>query len=95
VFFGIGVPLKYCKTNENCMNIIVYQNKWVIERAYKMVRPNMKDGYLTLRSILSLNNPQNSEMWKYKVDMLKIIIIIIGYTLNNFIALFTTFTILQ
>jgi hypothetical protein len=41
--------------------------------------------YLTLRSISSLNNPQNSEMKiceKYEVDMLKIIII--GYTLNNF-----------
>jgi len=27
-----------------------------------MVRPNMKDGYLTLRLVLSLNNPQNNEM---------------------------------
>jgi hypothetical protein len=45
--------------------------------------------YLTLTSISSLNNPpQNSEMKiceKYGVDMLKIIIIIIGYTLHNFI----------
>jgi hypothetical protein len=35
----------------------------------------------------SLNNPQNSEkkiLWKYEVDMLKIIIIIIGYILKNF-----------
>ncbi len=44
--------------------------------------------YLTWRSVLSLNNPQNSEMKffeKYEVDMLKIIIIIIiGYILNNF-----------
>jgi len=41
----------------------------------------------TLRSVLSLNNPQNIEMnfcKKYEVDMLKIIIIIIAYTLNNF-----------
>ncbi len=41
----------------------------------------------TLRSVWSLNNPQNSEMKiceKYEVDMLKIIIIFIGYTLNNF-----------
>jgi hypothetical protein len=36
---------------------------------------------------MSLNNPQNSEMKiceKYEVDMLKIIIIIIGYILNKF-----------
>ncbi len=41
----------------------------------------------TLRLVLSLNNPQNSEMKiceKYEVDMLKITIIIIGYILNNF-----------
>jgi hypothetical protein len=41
--------------------------------------------YLTLRSVLSLNNPQNSEMnfcEKYEVDMLKTIIIIISYILN-------------
>jgi hypothetical protein len=34
-------------------------------------------------------NPQNSEMnfsWKYEGDMLKIIIIMMGYTLNNFIT---------
>jgi hypothetical protein len=43
--------------------------------------------YLSLRSVSSLNNPQNSEMKyceKYEVDMLKIIIIIIGYIQNNF-----------
>ncbi len=43
--------------------------------------------YLILRSVSSLNNPQNSEMKfceKYEADMLKIIIIIIAYTLNNF-----------
>jgi hypothetical protein len=48
---------------------------------------HQKMEYLTLRSVSSLNNPQNSEMnflWKYEVDMLKIIIIIISYTLNNF-----------
>ncbi len=42
--------------------------------------------YLTSRLISSLNNPQNNEMKiceKYEVDMLKIIIIIIGYTLND------------
>jgi hypothetical protein len=36
-----------------------------------------------LRSVSSLNNPQKREMKiceKYEVDMLKIIIIIIGYT---------------
>jgi hypothetical protein len=36
---------------------------------------------------LSLNNPQNIEMiflWKYEVDMLKIIIIIKGNILNIF-----------
>jgi hypothetical protein len=45
--------------------------------------------YLTLRSVSSLNNPQNSEMRfceKYEVVMLKIIIIIIGYILNNIIV---------
>jgi hypothetical protein len=45
--------------------------------------------YLTLRSVSSLNNPQKSEMKiyeKYEVPMLKIIIIGIGYTLNNFTA---------
>ncbi len=43
--------------------------------------------YITLRSVSSLNDPQNSEMKiceKHEVDILKIIIIIIGYTLNNF-----------
>jgi len=39
--------------------------------------------YLTLRSTFSLNNPQNNE---YKVDMLKIILIIIGYTMHKFIS---------
>jgi hypothetical protein len=36
---------------------------------------------------LSLNNPQTTETnfcEKYEIDMLKIIIIMIGYTLNNF-----------
>ncbi len=46
--------------------------------------------YLTLRSVLlSLNNPQNSGTIfceKYEVDMLKIIMIFIGYTLTNFIT---------
>jgi hypothetical protein len=44
---------------------------------------------LTLRSVSSLNNPQNIEInffEKYRLDMLKIIIIIIGYILNNFIT---------
>jgi len=43
--------------------------------------------YPTLRAVSSLNNIQNNEMKiceKYEVDMLKIIIIIIGYNLNNF-----------
>jgi len=43
--------------------------------------------YLTLSSVSSLYNSQNSEneiLCKYEVDMLKIIIIIAGYTLNNF-----------
>jgi len=43
--------------------------------------------YLTLRLVSSLNNPQNSEMKfceKYEIDMLKIIVIIIVYILNNF-----------
>jgi hypothetical protein len=43
--------------------------------------------YLTLSSVSSVNNPQNNEMKfceKYEVDILKIIIIIVGYTLNNF-----------
>ncbi len=43
--------------------------------------------YLTLMSVSSLYNSQNSEMKfceKYEVEMLKIIIIITGYTLNNF-----------
>jgi hypothetical protein len=46
-FFGSGIPFNYCKTNENCMNIIILKNECVIERAYKMVRPNMKDGHGT------------------------------------------------
>jgi len=50
--------------------------------------------YLTLRSVSALNKntPQNSEMKfceKYEVDMLKIIIILIGYTLNNFTTYIT------
>jgi hypothetical protein len=52
--------------------------------------------YLTVRSVSSLNNPQNSEMKFCQnmklVDMLKIIIIIVGYTLNN---VTTHITILQ
>jgi hypothetical protein len=47
----------------------------------------IETSYLTLRSVLSSNNPQNSEMKfgeKIEVDMLKIIITIIGYILNNF-----------
>jgi hypothetical protein len=43
--------------------------------------------FTTLRSVSPLNNPQNKEMkisCKYEVDMMKIIIIIISYTLNNF-----------
>ncbi len=50
--------------------------------------------YHTLRSVSSLNNPQNSEMfflWKYDIDIVKIIIIIIGYTPNNFTAHVTIF----
>jgi hypothetical protein len=54
---------------------------------------NAKGGCLIMhtlpkRSISLLNNPQNNEMKflsKYQVDMLKIIIIIVGYILNNFI----------
>jgi hypothetical protein len=44
-------------------------------------------GYLTLRSVLSLSNPQNNEMKiceKFEFDMLKIIMGIVGYTLNDF-----------
>jgi len=44
---------------------------------------------LTIRLVLSLNNPRNDEIKiceKYEVDMLKIIIIIIGYIINNFIT---------
>jgi hypothetical protein len=46
--------------------------------------------HLTPRSVSSLNNPPNSQKKfceKYEVEMLKIIIIIIiGYTPNNFTA---------
>ncbi len=45
--------------------------------------------YFTLRSLSSLNNPQNSEMKICEnmiFSMLKIIIIIIGYTPNNIIV---------
>jgi uncharacterized protein YqiB (DUF1249 family) len=46
--------------------------------------------YLTLRSVLSLNlDPQNSEMKFCENMKLKIIIVMIGYTLNNFTTLFT------
>ncbi len=47
----------------------------------------MSHKYLTLRLVSSLNNHENNEMKiceKYEVNMLKIIIIIVGYTLNNF-----------
>jgi len=43
--------------------------------------------FLTLRLVSSLNNPQSNKneiLWKYEVDMLKIIVIIIYYILNNF-----------
>jgi hypothetical protein len=46
-------------------------------------QPLLVPAYLTLRSVSSLNNPQNSEI-KIWENMLKIIIIIIGYTPNNF-----------
>jgi hypothetical protein len=63
------------------------RHKCKVPRIYATVTSNgVCQYYLTLRSVLSLNNPQNSEMKfceKYEVDMLKIIIIIIGYTLNN------------
>jgi hypothetical protein len=45
--------------------------------------------YFTLRSLSSLNNPQNSEMKIYgnmNFSVLKIIIIILGYTPNNMIV---------
>jgi hypothetical protein len=48
---------------------------------------------LTLSWVLELKNPQNSEMKFFenmKFDMLKIIIIIIGYILNNFTTHITT-----
>jgi len=47
----------------------------------------LKTHHLTVRSVLSLYNPQTTETnfcEKYEVGMLKIIIIMIGYTLNNF-----------
>jgi len=47
----------------------------------------LKTHHLTVSSVLSLNNPQTTETnfcEKYEVGMLKIIIIMIGYTLNNF-----------
>jgi hypothetical protein len=40
--------------------------------------------YLTLRSVSSLNNPKNNEMKFCENMKLKIGIIIIGYTVNNF-----------
>ncbi len=49
--------------------------------------------YLTQRSVLPLNNPQNSEMKiceNIKLKMLKIIQIIIGYALNDFTTHITT-----
>ncbi len=45
--------------------------------------------HLTVRSVLSLNNPPTTEtisFEKYEVDMLKVIIIMIWYTLNNFLT---------
>jgi hypothetical protein len=48
--------------------------------------------HLTLRSVSSINNAQNSEMKfceKYEVDMLKLIVIIRGYIMNNFTTLIT------
>ncbi len=47
----------------------------------------MSQVYLTVRSVPSLNNSQTSEMkicGNMKFDMFKIIIIILGYALNNF-----------
>jgi hypothetical protein len=47
---------------------------------------------ITVRSVSSLNDPQNSDMKiceKHEVDILKTIIIIIGQTLNNFTTLIT------
>jgi hypothetical protein len=54
----------------------------------EMWKPWMKGyiSYLILRSISALHNPQNTETILYEIDMLKIIIIMIGYTVNNFIA---------
>jgi hypothetical protein len=43
--------------------------------------------HFALGSVSSLNNPLNSEMgflWKYEGEVLKIILIIRGYNLNNF-----------
>jgi hypothetical protein len=43
--------------------------------------------YFALGSVSSLNNPLNSEMgfwWKYEGEVLKTILIIRGYNLNNF-----------
>jgi hypothetical protein len=50
--------------------------------------------YLTLKSVSSLNNPQNSETKiceNMKLKCLKIILIIIGYSLNNFTTSITIF----
>jgi hypothetical protein len=41
--------------------------------------------HLTLRSDSS-SQQGNEILWKYEVEMLKTVIIIIGYTLNNFIT---------
>jgi hypothetical protein len=60
----------------------------ILEQDSERMNDEFHDSHMpTLRSLSSLNNPQNSEMKiceKYEVDMLKIIIIIIGYILNNF-----------
>jgi hypothetical protein len=58
------------------------------KKSYTLIGPRGEHTLLTLRSVSSLNNPQNSETIfceKYEVHMLKIIIMMIGYTLSNFI----------
>jgi hypothetical protein len=67
----------------------IYNNRWNFSFKMKgenlwmkiICEPQAKLHYLALRSVLSLNNPQNNEMiylWKYELDMLKIVVIIIG-----------------
>ncbi len=63
------------------LNFLHFVHKTLNMRILFLGRPGGFIRYLTLRSDLSLNNPQNSEMnfcEKYEIDMLKIIIIIIG-----------------